>query len=591
MLKSMGAALGAFIFAGTVQAADRCQVGKILEIPIVMKGESPTLHVGLNGHDVQMTLDSGAFYSTLTASTADDLHLKRDPASSGFAIGGVGGEQAAWTTTVGTMTINGYPITSVAFIVGGSEVGTSGLFGDNLLNLADTEYDLAGGYVRLMRPQNCGNMAFAYWTEPGQAYSVIDIQRLDPRSPHTVGDVMINGVRLRAIFDTGAFSTVLKTSAAEKLGVWPTSPGVVPGGITGGIGRHLEESWIGSFASFKIGDEEIKNVHLRFGDVGIEDADMLIGADFFLSHHIYVAHSQRKLYFTYNGGPVFDLSVNPAKTADKDNAKHPAPATGPLPAGEVLKTAAEYYRRGQARIARGDLTGALADLDRAVAMTPDSPDYLYSRAALRRDAGQSKEALDDLDKAVKARPDDPHILMARAELRKDLDDKTGARADLGAADKVASKLSDQRLDLAGLHGELEETPQAIADYDLWLAAHPDDNRRSEAYNGRCWTRAVANRELPLALQDCNKALGMLPKAAAFLDSRALVRFRMGDYADAIVDYDAAIASDPKSALSRYGRGVAELKLGQKDKGEADLKAASALDAGVVDHAKKYGLAS
>ena len=35
---------------------------------------------------------------------------------------------------------------------------------------------------------------------------------------------------------------------------------------------------------------------------------MLIGADFFLSHRIYVASSQRKLYFTYNGGPVFNLA-------------------------------------------------------------------------------------------------------------------------------------------------------------------------------------------------------------------------------------------------------------------------------------------
>jgi len=35
---------------------------------------------------------------------------------------------------------------------------------------------------------------------------------------------------------------------------------------------------------------------------------MLIGADFFLSHRVYVASSQNRLYFTYNGGPVFDLS-------------------------------------------------------------------------------------------------------------------------------------------------------------------------------------------------------------------------------------------------------------------------------------------
>jgi hypothetical protein len=40
--------------------------------------------------------------------------------------------------------------------------------------------------------------------------------------------------------------------------------------------------------------------------------DMVLGADFFLTHRIYVANNQQKMYFTYNGGPVFDLSRNPA---------------------------------------------------------------------------------------------------------------------------------------------------------------------------------------------------------------------------------------------------------------------------------------
>ena len=51
---------------------------------------------------------------------------------------------------------------------------------------------------------------------------------------------------------------------------------------------------------------------------------MLIGADFFLSHHVYVANSQRKLYFTYNGGPVFNLTTTPGAAA---NSAVPGSAT------------------------------------------------------------------------------------------------------------------------------------------------------------------------------------------------------------------------------------------------------------------------
>ncbi len=33
--------------------------------------------------------------------------------------------------------------------------------------------------------------------------------------------------------------------------------------------------------------------------------EMLLGVDFLRAHRVFVAHSQRKLYFTYAGGPVF----------------------------------------------------------------------------------------------------------------------------------------------------------------------------------------------------------------------------------------------------------------------------------------------
>ena len=35
---------------------------------------------------------------------------------------------------------------------------------------------------------------------------------------------------------------------------------------------------------------------------------MLLGADFLFSHRVFITHSQRKIYFTYAGGPVFQLT-------------------------------------------------------------------------------------------------------------------------------------------------------------------------------------------------------------------------------------------------------------------------------------------
>jgi hypothetical protein len=39
--------------------------------------------------------------------------------------------------------------------------------------------------------------------------------------------------------------------------------------------------------------------------MGSDGTDMLLGMDFFLSHHVFIARSQNVIYLTYNGGPIF----------------------------------------------------------------------------------------------------------------------------------------------------------------------------------------------------------------------------------------------------------------------------------------------
>jgi predicted aspartyl protease len=129
------------------------------------------------------------------------------------------------------------------------------------------------------------------------------------------------------LFDTGAPRSVLTLDAARRAGITPTSAGVVSGGEWRGIGPGSGQTWIAPFASFKIGDEEVRNTHLRIGAEQLNGVDMLLGADFFLSHRIYVATGQRKLYFTYNGGPVFDLKT--ASPPQPPAPQPPAPAAGP----------------------------------------------------------------------------------------------------------------------------------------------------------------------------------------------------------------------------------------------------------------------
>ena len=45
--------------------------------------------------------------------------------------------------------------------------------------------------------------------------------------------------------------------------------------------------------------------HQPGADLLEREPDLLLGADFLLAHRIYIARSQKKLYFTYRGGPIF----------------------------------------------------------------------------------------------------------------------------------------------------------------------------------------------------------------------------------------------------------------------------------------------
>jgi tetratricopeptide (TPR) repeat protein len=106
-------------------------------------------------------------------------------------------------------------------------------------------------------------------------------------------------------------------------------------------------------------------------------------------------------------------------------------------------------------------------------------------------------------------------------------------------------------------------------------------------NGRCWARALAGRDLPLALKDCDAALHR-DKSASYFDSRGMVELRMGEYDRAIADYDQALALAPKMPWSLYGRGLAKHHMNDAS-AQSDLDAAIAMDPQLPSRAKELGI--
>jgi tetratricopeptide (TPR) repeat protein len=562
-----------------------CKLEKIADLPVTMSGAKALVATRINGADAVFVADSGAFFSQISPGAAAQYALKLGPAPFGLTVRGLGGEERVAVTTVKTFTIAGAPLRDVQFIVGGSEVGhgAAGLLGQNILGLADTEYDLANGVIRLIKSSGC-NDPILYWAGPNQHFGVVELEPTTPFHDRLYGHAKVNGVRVKVLFDTGAFTSLLTLSAARRAGVDPTGPGVIDGGVISGVGRRRLTSLISPVASFEIGGEEIKQTRLRVADAGFSDHDMLLGADFFLSHRIYVAKAQHRLYFTYNGGPVFNLSVAPQA------APAPGPAGSPdaKPAAEPRDPEA-LSRRGSAFAARRDFVSALADLDRACALAPKEPRYFAERGRIHLQNQQPLLAMADFNQALALKPDDVPSLLLRADLRLVGHDRSAAVADLDAADKAAPPSADARLALGDAYLRAENETAAIHEFDLWIKTHPDDSRRAVALTSRCWARAVSNQALDLALADCDAAVRLDAKTTNALAVRGLVRLRQGDYPRAIADYDAALLLRPRSAWALYGRGIARLRTGQTGQGQADLAAARAASPKIADEAKARGL--
>lgn len=580
---SLAALLAGVASVPATAAETKCTIGQMLELPVTMTGLKPLVPATINGKPVKLMVDSGAFYSLISPGSAAELGLRLTAAPNGARMRGAGGDASISIAKVKEFGLGPAKLNNVEFIVGGSETGSTGLLGQNVLRVGDVEYDLAGAAIRLMRPHNCDKANLAYWAGE-KPVSQLEIDPPSPLQPHTMGTVILNGVKIRAMFDTGASTSALTIAAAARAGIRSDSPGVEPAGYGSGLGRRLLPTWIGPFQSLKIGDEEIRKIRLRFSDIGNGgDFDMLIGADFFLSHRVYVSNAQHRMFFTYNGGPVFDLTVRKSDT--------PAGATvAAQPMGENggPATAEEFSLRGNALAARRDFAGALADLTRAGELAPDNAEYRYQRAVILQRSERRAEALADLDRALSLKPDYAEALLFRASLRRH-DNKPGARADADAADRAVSASSDLRLALAGFYADVDDYPRAIAQYDRWIAAHPDDRRLPSALNGSCWQRALAGIDLDRAIDDCDKALRLRPKTPAFLDSRGLARLRSGQLDKALADYNAALAIQPKMAWSLYGRGIIAHRKGQAAQASADIAAAVALQPGLPAEARRIGL--
>lgn len=270
-----------------------------------------------------------------------------------------------------------------------------------------------------------------------------------------------------------------------------------------------------------------------------------------------------------------------------------APATGTQAADkpaaasdQVQKSAGDFYKsaKAYAKAGKGDL--AMADLDRAIALDPAMGAAYYDRALLQFKKGDLDRAIADYTQTIKLLPTFPPAYRERGSALIAKRAFSQAIADFDAAIKLKADYADAFDERGYAYRMLKDYDRAIADYTRALEINP---KMTVTQMRRCWVRAVANRELNLALADCDAALKANAKDKEGYESRCFVHFRKGDAAKALQDCETALAMDGKLPKALFLRGIMKQRSGDKKGGDADIAAAKLSDPAVATKFADYGV--
>ena len=275
----------------------------VMTLPVEMVGMRPVATVGINGRPVRLVVDSGAFYSALTRDAARQLGLPERTAPRILFVDDLAGAFDARLTTVRRLQFGIVELPNVDFLVGMAEPGADavGVLGRNLLGVsnADTEYDLAHGVIRVVYPNHrCGGQDYAYWAGEGRVSELAMIGDRDVLKPAAVVVARVNGHEAKALLDTSA-PTLLSRAQAGRAEI--PADALQSAGSLRGAGNGVVRTWVTSIGKFELDMETLVNYRFRVADFDLDGVDMLLGIDFFLSHHVYVANSQHRVFFTSNG--------------------------------------------------------------------------------------------------------------------------------------------------------------------------------------------------------------------------------------------------------------------------------------------------
>lgn len=326
MIKAASALAALCFIANAAYAATPCTLQQVGELPISVVDGDLVVDATINGSPVKMEVNTGASFNALYRSTAARLGLQPKQIIGG-KVYGPGGPEKLYEVGVKKFTVGAYEADGIDFLAVGGEIHhpSGGWLGTRFLMHYDSEFDLPDGKLRFFKANGCTGDQVVYW---GKAYAVVQNVSSNPDFNMSV-ELKLDNSPVHAIIDSG-FTASFITSETAKRYANHDIPAEKADDVVG-IGRDVMPSQIVVVPSFSFGDETVKNARLRVADLFDKDRDvfvgsrisertmdprqMILGVDFFRSHRVYISNSQRKIYASYVGGPVFDTRASPTTSA------------------------------------------------------------------------------------------------------------------------------------------------------------------------------------------------------------------------------------------------------------------------------------
>ena len=312
------------MFTLPAKAADdskKCRYSMLARLPMQYHGTAMNITVEgkLNDTPAVMLIDTGATDTFLTRLATDKLQIFRSPTLA--YVTGIGGRSRLYEAKIRNIAIG--PIRSdqrgslMAIDEMGSRPDMHALVGADFLLQMDLEISLAEKQVRFFSPTNCEKTFLGYWDPAAVEVPML----LGDNEQRPIVEVRVNGVKLRALIDTGATVSSITLKGAGKAGVTLNAPGVKRSGTTTGIGQKTLDLHRATFATFSIGDETINNPILQMHASDLPSFDVILGTDFMRAHRMLFAVSQKKLYLSYIGGQPFSAGDEHANAWVEQEAK------------------------------------------------------------------------------------------------------------------------------------------------------------------------------------------------------------------------------------------------------------------------------